>query len=108
MCSVGWSCSGRFESESILLGAFECDVGGSVPNVGEHAFGMVIWEDFEYFEHVLGLLSFCRRMEAKWVMEVVVEVVVKMFLGGLEVVSEVVVSVSWSSAVWRWMWEVVV
>lgn len=55
MCSVGWSCSGRFESESILLGAFECDVGGSVPNVGAHALGMVIWEDFEYFEHVLGL-----------------------------------------------------
>ena len=39
---------------------------------------------------------------------VVVEVVVKVFLGGLEVaLEEIVVLVLWSLVVWKWIWEVV-
>ena len=39
---------------------------------------------------------------------VVVEVVVQVFLGGLEVaLEEIVVLVLWSLVVWRWIWEVV-
>lgn len=62
---------------------------------------MLIWEDFGCFENLFldyGLLV--GVMRAKIVLHVVIKVVVKVFLGGLEVASEeMVVLVRWSPTV---------
>lgn len=70
---------------------------------------MVIWEDFEYFEC---LFLYCGYLVdvigAKLVMNMMLEMAVKMLLVGLEVGSkDLVVLELWLSFVWRWMLEVV-